>query len=227
MLIFSGKNRVTSVYGNRTMNGSTSFHGGIDIVGEDSKDVRSVCDGTVYQVQKWDGYTRSGNSMQTYGNLIIIQDKEGYFYYYAHLAKIAVKEGQAVAQGKVIGVMGSTGASTGPHTHFERRAPDKTRVDPAAYLGIANAQGVYTEVEDGWVKVAGGQWKYRKKGSFVRSQWIKEEGFSYYIGADGIMVTGLQTISGKQYFFNPARKDNIPTGACIITDSKGVVKKVK
>lgn len=221
MLIFSGKNRVTSPYGNR----GSEFHGGIDIVGDESRDVRSVCDGTVYQVQKWDGYTRSGNSMQTYGNLVIIQDKEGYFYYYAHLDKISVKVGQAVAQGKVIGTMGSTGASTGPHTHFERRKSDRTRVDPAQYLGIPNAVGTYTEAgEDGWVKVAGGQWKYRKNGNFVSSQWIKDDGFSYYIGADGIMVTGLQTIGGKQYYFNPARQNNIPTGACIITDSKGAIK---
>ena len=221
MLIFSGKNRVTYTYGNH--NGT--FHGGIDIVGDGSKEVRSVCQGTVNQVQRWDGVTRSGNSMQTYGNLVIIQDKEGYLYYYAHLASFTVSVGQAVAEGAVIGIMGSTGASTGPHVHFERRKADKTRVDPSTYLGIPNAIGTYTEEEQGWHKTADGRWKYRKKGRFVTSEWIEDAGFWYFIGADGYMVTGLQSIAGKHYFFNPERKDNIPTGACIVTDSTGAMKR--
>ncbi|AWB46686.1 hypothetical protein DCC85_22605 [Paenibacillus sp. CAA11] len=58
--------------------------------------------------------TKSG-----YGNVIIIDHKNGYETLYGHLSKITVKQGAKVQKGASIGVMGSTGRSTGPHLHFE------------------------------------------------------------------------------------------------------------
>jgi murein DD-endopeptidase MepM/ murein hydrolase activator NlpD len=56
-----------------------------------------------------------------YGYLIVVDHANGYQTYYAHLNDIYVIEGQAVDAGQVIGAMGSTGNSTGPHLHFEVR----------------------------------------------------------------------------------------------------------
>ena len=56
-----------------------------------------------------------------YGYLVVVDHANGYQTYYAHLSNIFVTEGEAVAAGQVIGAMGSTGHSTGPHLHFEVR----------------------------------------------------------------------------------------------------------
>lgn len=56
-----------------------------------------------------------------YGYLVVLDHANGYQTYYAHLSKIFVVEGQTVSAGEVIGAMGSTGNSTGPHLHFEIR----------------------------------------------------------------------------------------------------------
>ena len=67
-----------------------------------------------------------------YGNCIIIDHGFGYVTRYAHLNKIEVKVGQNVARGEVIGQVGSTGKSTGPHLHYEVRVKGKI-VNPVNY----------------------------------------------------------------------------------------------
>ncbi|HHU54625.1 MAG TPA: M23 family metallopeptidase, partial [Mollicutes bacterium] len=54
-----------------------------------------------------------------YGNYIVINHNNGYYTLYAHLSRSFVSVGQIVSSGHVIATMGSTGASTGPHLHFE------------------------------------------------------------------------------------------------------------
>jgi len=68
-----------------------------------------------------------------YGNRILIDHGNGFMTLYAHLAKVTVTPGQTVKRGSVIGLMGSTGRSTGTHLHFEIRVGGKA-VDPLAYL---------------------------------------------------------------------------------------------
>ena len=55
----------------------------------------------------------------SYGNYIIINHNNGYYTSYAHMSKLIAKVGDTVAQGQTIGLVGSTGRSTGPHLHFE------------------------------------------------------------------------------------------------------------
>lgn len=64
---------------------------------------------------------RAGWNNQGYGNFVVIDHNIDYITLYAHLDDIVVKEGEVVAQGQVIGTVGSTGNSTGPHLHFEIR----------------------------------------------------------------------------------------------------------
>jgi murein DD-endopeptidase MepM/ murein hydrolase activator NlpD len=68
-----------------------------------------------------------------YGYLIVVDHANGFATYYGHLSNIYVVEGQAVDRGKVIGAVGNTGNSTGPHLHFEVRY-EGTQQNPRAYL---------------------------------------------------------------------------------------------
>ncbi len=85
-------------------------HKGIDIARPSNRSILSVDNGTVVSA----GFNSGG-----YGNRIIINHNNGFKSVYAHLASINVKVGQTVKKGQKIGVMGSTGHSTGVHLHFE------------------------------------------------------------------------------------------------------------
>lgn len=76
---------------------------------------------------------RAGWSDIGYGNFVIIDHKIDYITLYAHLGEIFVSEGQIVSQGQLLGTVGSTGNSTGPHLHFEIR-DFGSRVDPLTLL---------------------------------------------------------------------------------------------
>jgi peptidoglycan hydrolase-like protein with peptidoglycan-binding domain len=77
--------------------------------------------------------TFAGWNSGGYGNLIIVKHRDGYETWYAHLSGFAVATGASVAGGVVIGYVGSTGRSTGPHLHWEVRK-DGVPVDPAPYM---------------------------------------------------------------------------------------------
>ena len=88
-----------------------------------------------------------GNSQ--YGNCILINHKNGYYTFYAHLDTILVKTGMSVIKGAQIGTVGTTGNVTGPHLHFEvRTKPNWNRanfIDPELVLGKAQQPIVKTE----------------------------------------------------------------------------------
>lgn len=85
------------------------FHTGVDIPAPLGADVVAVEDGQVIST----GY------LGAYGNHIVIDHGGGFSSMYAHLSVILVREGQEVKRGQIIGRVGSTGWSTGPHLHFE------------------------------------------------------------------------------------------------------------
>jgi murein DD-endopeptidase MepM/ murein hydrolase activator NlpD len=98
-----------------------SYHLGVDMSAPKGTDVHAVGDATVGFVGKRRGF----------GNLIILDHGRGYQTYYAHLSKIGpgIKAGVHVDRGDMIGLVGSTGRSTGPHLHFETRK-DGRYLDP-------------------------------------------------------------------------------------------------
>ena len=110
----------TSNYGPRW----DSFHKGIDIAGNIGDDVMAAIDGVITYAQYNDG---------GYGNLIMINHHDEMVTYYAHLSAINVYVGQRVSKGDIIGSVGNTGFSTGPHLHFELRVKDEP-VNPSEYL---------------------------------------------------------------------------------------------
>lgn len=105
---------ISSGIGNRThpITGDTRFHKGIDIARTD----RSVSP-PIYAAEK--GIVTRVASDSGYGNMIKIKHENGLETLYAHLAKVNVKVGQEVRRGQTIGIMGTTGSSTGIHLHFE------------------------------------------------------------------------------------------------------------
>ncbi|MGB7084340.1 MAG: M23 family metallopeptidase, partial [Phormidesmis sp.] len=100
------------------------MHAGDDIPAAAGAEVVAADGGVVTYAQV------SGSMTSGYGQLIIIDHGNGRESYYAHLSGYAVKAGDRVAQGQVIGYVGSTGGSTGPHLHYENRVNGQP-VDPA------------------------------------------------------------------------------------------------
>ncbi len=105
------KMRITSRFGRRThpMLGYSKLHKGIDFGAPTGTPVSSAGDGVVLKAG-WNG---------AYGNYILVKHNNQYSTAYAHLSKINVKAGQKVRQRQVIGAVGTTGRSTGPHLHYE------------------------------------------------------------------------------------------------------------
>jgi len=132
---------ITSKFGMRTLAGVTSMHNGIDLCPQDGKhptDIVAVCDGTVtYKVSNLpDGHTGLNVSNNAAGNCIYYKTDDGYRIQYHHLKadSICVNVNQRVQAGDKIGVMGTTGKSTGVHLHYEIRNPAGNPVDPLPYL---------------------------------------------------------------------------------------------
>ena len=117
--------RISSPYGYRIhpIYGTRKMHTGIDYAASSGTPVVSVKSGTVI--------LRKYNS--SYGNYIIVDHGGGISSLYAHLSGFAVSLGQSVEQGQKIGYVGSTGASTGPHLHFEIRV-NGNHTNPANYV---------------------------------------------------------------------------------------------
>jgi murein DD-endopeptidase MepM/ murein hydrolase activator NlpD len=103
---------------------SPGGHAGIDLAADQGMAVFSAEAGTV---------GRAGFDNNGYGNLITINHAAGFETWYGHLSAINIRAGQQVARGELIGRVGSTGFSTGPHLHFEVRENGQQR-DPLAYL---------------------------------------------------------------------------------------------
>ncbi|UMZ75175.1 Murein DD-endopeptidase MepM [Natranaerofaba carboxydovora] len=117
--------RISSSFGyrNSPITGARQFHDGIDIAAPHRTPVKAAANGRV----QYASY-RSG-----YGNLIVINHGYGYETHYAHLASFDVDRGEEVEKGEVIGFVGNTGNSTGPHLHFEIHV-NNSPVDPKEYL---------------------------------------------------------------------------------------------
>jgi murein DD-endopeptidase MepM/ murein hydrolase activator NlpD len=110
---------ITSPFGMRW----GTLHPGIDLGAAYGTPIHAAGSGTVV----WCGW------MSGYGNLVMIDHHNGLATAYGHQSSIAVGCNQEVSQGQVIGYVGSTGYSTGPHLHFEVRL-NGTPVDPLGYL---------------------------------------------------------------------------------------------
>ncbi|MGD0629770.1 MAG: M23 family metallopeptidase [Terracidiphilus sp.] len=122
---------VTSSFGEREdpFNGEGAFHSGIDISAPYGTAVRATADGEVSDASMGAGYGRE----------VVLNHGHDVVTVYGHLSAIAVLPGQHVTQGQVVGYVGQSGRSTGPHLHYEVRLHN-VPVNPHKYLRTTYAQ---------------------------------------------------------------------------------------
>lgn len=106
-------------FGGRTY----EFHPGMDIDGERGDQINATAAGTVTKAN-WQG---------GYGNMVEIDHGNGLITRYGHMSKLNVEVGDSVTRGQLIGFIGSTGRSTGPHLHYELRLNDHP-INPRRFL---------------------------------------------------------------------------------------------
>jgi len=119
------RGRITSGFGYRRhpLWGGKSFHRGIDIAAPYGKSITAADGGEVILAGWWDGY----------GKAVVIDHGKSISTVYGHMSRIYVKNGQKIKKGQVVGLVGSTGYSTGPHLHFEVRK-DGSPQNPLKWL---------------------------------------------------------------------------------------------
>ena len=120
-----GRGRITSSFGYRRdpFTRRVRHHDGTDIAAKTGTPIRATARGRV----------RKAEYMSEYGNTVIIDHGDGLTTLYAHMSQISVNRGDTVGRGDIIGAVGSTGRSTGPHLHYEVHVNGR-QVDPAKYL---------------------------------------------------------------------------------------------
>ena len=119
------KGWMSSRFGRRTdpINGRLAWHNGVDFAGKDGSDVITVAAGVVVYAGP-----RSG-----FGKMVEINHGSGFTSRYGHHKELFVKVGDIVNKGQIVGKMGSSGRSTGPHVHFEVFKNGRV-VDPYSYI---------------------------------------------------------------------------------------------
>ncbi|MBQ8015116.1 MAG: M23 family metallopeptidase, partial [Clostridia bacterium] len=117
--------RITSRFGYRThpITGNYGFHTGLDLAAAEGTPISSAFYGRVAETGEDDAW----------GKYVIMEHSESFSTFYCHLSEIYVKEEAVIRQGETVGLVGSTGWSTGPHLHFEVRI-NGIRVDPELLL---------------------------------------------------------------------------------------------
>ena len=126
--------RTSSNYGMRThpVLGGLRGHKGIDMAAPSGTPIYATADGLVSKAE-W---------FSSYGNFIAIGHGGDLETRYGHLSRIAVSAGQRVSKGDLIGYVGSTGRSTGPHLHYEVRVAGMA-VDPTPYMTESGSDRAY------------------------------------------------------------------------------------
>lgn len=116
---------ITSLYGSRVhpVTGKANNHTGVDIAAAGGTNILAAKSGVVI--------TSAYNN--SYGNYVVVSHGNGQTTLYAHMRKRLVSEGESVKQGQTLGLVGTTGSSTGNHLHFEIRV-NGSRVDPLNYF---------------------------------------------------------------------------------------------
>jgi len=119
---------ISSLYGRRQdpLNHKRAFHAGLDFRANQGDEIHATGSGIV----KTSSYQRG------FGNCVIVDHGNGYETLYAHLSKRLVSKGERINKDQVIGLVGSTGRSTGSHLHYEVHYRDKS-VNPIKFLRIA------------------------------------------------------------------------------------------
>lgn len=142
--------KVTSKYGLRThpISGKKNTpHEGTDIASKKGTAIPSNVSGKVIA----SGSAKANGYASSYGNIVVIEDSNGFHHYYAHLDKAVAKKGTMIKAGQLAGNVGSTGNSTGAHLHYEVRKNGKV-VNPNQFIPAGKQTKMVAAVQP---KVAG------------------------------------------------------------------------
>jgi len=215
------RGEVTSHFGPRTLLPGEQHHSGIDIAVPIGTPVQATADGIVQFVGNTDGY----------GVRVEIRHADGTVTLYAHLSEALVQPGQRVVKGETIGKSGNTGASTGPHLHYEIRRNGQA-VDPWPIMSAqpvpaphvhspASDHGTVSQLPYGSLIVAAGQ-RYGIDPALIAAVIQVESGFDPRAvspaGAKGWMQLMDATAAGLGVSdpFDPAQ--NVDGGARYLRD---------
>lgn len=122
--------RITSRFGARIdpFRRTQAFHSGIDIRANRGVAVRATADGVVVMARRNAGY----------GKMVEVAHTNGLTTRYAHMSRINVSRGQKIAAGDIVGRVGSTGRSTGPHLHYETRRNGRA-INPMRFINVGKS----------------------------------------------------------------------------------------
>ncbi len=139
---------LTSSFGTRNdpFNGRHRMHQGIDIPGAIGTPIYATADGVVERAQWVNGY----------GNLVELNHGNGLQTRYGHMSKLIAQPNQRVRRGQLIGLMGSTGRSTGSHLHYEVRIAGAA-VNPMPYIEGTNYEIALADAREAAAKASGRQ----------------------------------------------------------------------
>jgi murein DD-endopeptidase MepM/ murein hydrolase activator NlpD len=131
--------RIMSSFGEREdpFNGEGAFHRGVDIQGTFGQPIHSPADGVIVSAEFRGGY----------GRTVMVDHGNGISTLFGHMSGFAVSIGQHIQRGDVIGYVGQSGRSTGPHVHYEVHI-NRTPVNPYKYLRTTLAQAENTAKAD-------------------------------------------------------------------------------
>lgn len=126
---------ITSRFGKRKdpLNKKTAFHSGIDIRGKRGAKIHATADGVVKKALRFGGH----------GNFVLIDHGNGYTTSFSHMQKYLVRRGDRVQRGQLIGYVGNSGRSTGPHLHYEI-CLDKKPINPYKFMQVAGLSKLLT-----------------------------------------------------------------------------------
>lgn len=179
--------RLTSPFGYRIspVDQVRRFHRGVDLViSPPNGQIKAFTSGLVLHAKM--GVIGSG--FGNMGIVVAIRDMHGYLHVYAHLSSAAVREGQQVQQGQVIGRQGSTGSSTGPHLHYEIRKSSSPSygytpteagvVEPTQYL-----IDYYTAIEPGKENPVAQERDIHVVSPWAEKDWKEAQANGYFDGS--------------------------------------------
>ena len=180
-------NKITSHYGMRThpILRTKRMHTGVDITGTTADKV----------VACWPGRVKEAGVNGSYGNCVDIMHPNNIVTRYAHLSKISVTKEQTVQEGTLLGYVGSTGMSTGPHLHFEI-IKDGKQIDPEPYIKGSRTQDFtgYAITSDKNALIAG---PYALSEDFLNTNWFKNPIYQASVEMLSISVVATSTAMGN------------------------------
>ena len=208
-LPFEGKIKITYPYGVKDSNYASGYHQGIDMVGLNNRNVYAIGNGVV----SYAGWESASNTKQGFGRYVSVKydvTSNGFKkVFFAHLNSINVSIGQNINNATVLGVMGSTGFSTGPHTHVEIREYNASGklikiLNPATYMGVPN---LYTTIDSANYRIQTGEDSVSNRYKIITKNGVNLRE-SYTINSNKIAaipynteISVIDTYNGSNWFW--------------------------